>query len=396
MYDIATTGHFYPKVPLGDTLFGMIRRTAVKMVVGAPLLSFGIARLFGQERRYSVRAIDLMKRSTVIDMLSPFALAASQSVRLRARPDTFTLEKLQEYRESGIHVFHIAEGVGGTDVYGANVRFLALWNSFLAYHEKNFKRINSAADIDLARASGKIGVILGLQDSAHFRGVGDVDEFYAYGQRISQLTYNARNLIGNGSTERRDEGLSDYGLAIVARMNQVGMAVDVSHSGDRTTLDALEVSKKPVLFTHINCRALSGHVRAKTDEAIKKCAERGGVMGITGVRMFVKADEPTTVEDYLDHFDHIRKLTGPEFLGIGSDSDLHGYDAMPEADRKALFANYTAAYKFRDKLDIEGINHPKRMFDVTEGLIRRGYSDQDIEGILGGNFKRVLKAIWEI
>ena len=73
--------------------------------------------------------------------------------------------------------------------------------------------------------------------------------------------------------------------------------------------------------------------------------------------MFVKGDEPTTVEDYLDHFDHIRKLTGAEFLGIGSDMDLHGYDAMPEADRKALFANYTAAYQFREKLDIEGINH---------------------------------------
>ncbi len=372
----------------------MNRRTALQLAIGAPFLNFGTARLFGQERKYSVRAIDLMQRSTVIDMLSPFALAASQSVRLRARPETFTPEKLQEFRESGIHVFHIAEGVGGTDVYGNNVRFLALWNSFLAYHERNLKRINSAADIDEARAAGKIGVILGLQDSAHFRGVGDVDEFYAYGQRVSQLTYNARNLIGNGSTERRDEGLSDYGLAIVARMNQIGMAVDVSHSGDRTTLDALEVSKKPVLFTHINCRALSGHPRAKTDEAIKKCAEQGGVIGITGVRMFVKADEPTTVEDYLNHFDHVRRLTGPEFLGVGSDMDLHGYDAMPEADRKALFANYTAAYKFRDKLDIEGIDHPKRMFDVTEGLIRRGYSDHDIEGILGGNFKRALKEIW--
>jgi membrane dipeptidase len=283
----------------GDILAGMNRRSTLKIAMGAPFFNFGTVRLFGQERKYSVRAIDLMKQSTVIDMLSPFALAASQSVRLRARPETFTPGKLQEYRESGIHVFHIAEGVGSTDVYGNNVRFLGVWNSFLAYHEKSLKRISTAADIDDAKASGKIGVILGLQDSAHFRGVPDVDEFYAYGQRVSQLTYNSRNLIGNGLTERRDEGLSGYGLSIVGRMNQVGMAVDVSHSGDATTLDALEVSKKPVLFTHINCRALSGHVRAKTDEAIKKCAERGGLMGITGLRNFLKADEPTTVEDYL-------------------------------------------------------------------------------------------------
>jgi membrane dipeptidase len=108
----------------------------------------------------------------------------------------------------------------------------------------------------------------------------------------------------------------------------------------------------------------------------------------------VKDREPTTVEDYLDHFDHVRKLTGPEFLGIGSDIDLHGYDAMTEAEQKALRANYTEAYKFREKLDIEGIDHPRRMFDVTEGLIRRKYSDLEIEGILGANFKRALKVIW--
>ena len=137
-------------------------------------------------------------------------------------------------------------------------------------------------------------------------------------------------MIGNGSTERRDGGLSDFGVAIVERMNRAGMAVDVSHCGDRTTLDAFEVSKKPVLITHSNCRVLvNGHPRCKTDEAIRKCAAQGGVMGITGVRMFVKADEPTTVENVLDHFDHVKKLVGSEFLGVGSDIDLFGYDAMP-------------------------------------------------------------------
>jgi membrane dipeptidase len=173
------------------------------------------------------------------------------------------------------------------------------------------------------------------------------------------------------------------------------MVVDVSHCGDRTTLDAFEVSKKPVLITHSNCRVLvNGHPRCKTDEAIKKMAAQGGVMGITGVRMFVKADEPTTVENFLDHFDHVKKLVGPEFLGVGSDIDLYGYDAMPPPERAALHANYKSVYAFREKDDIEGINHPRRMFDLTEGLIRRGYSDPEIHGILGGNFRRVLGKIW--
>src|SRR5437773_9393766 len=169
--------------------------------------------------------------------------------------------------------------------------------------------------------------MLGIQNSEHFRKADDVDYFYGLGQRVSQLTYNARTLIGNGSTERRDEGLSDFGLSIVERMNKLGMAVDVSHCGDKTTLDAFEISKTPALITHSNCRALNpNHPRCKTDEAIRKMAEKGGVMGITGVRNFVSNKEPTNIETLLDHYDHVAKLVGIEHGGDGSDYDLDGYD----------------------------------------------------------------------
>ena len=189
-----------------------------------------------------------------------------------------------------------------------------------------------------------------MQNSEHFTSPDDVNFFHALGQRVSQLTYNARNLIGNGATERRDDGLSDFGVSIVDRMNKVGMAVDTSHCGDRTTLDAFEVSKKPALITHSNCRTLvPGHPRLKTDEAIKKMAATGGVMGITGVRMFVKADEPTTVEHMLDHIDHVVKLTSVEHVGIGSDMDLDGYDDMPPEENKRLRAAYKGSYGFREK-----------------------------------------------
>ncbi|HWC98964.1 MAG TPA: membrane dipeptidase [Candidatus Sulfopaludibacter sp.] len=369
------------------------RRLFLRTAVAAPMLHFGRVRLFGAD--YSTRAVDLVRSSTVIDMLSPFALAASRMIQLLNKPETFTPADLATYRASGIHAFHIAIGMGGPDAFQQTLQFVALWDGFLAHHSDTLKRIDSAADIDAARAAGKIGVIVGLQNSEHFRTPQDVDLFYSLGQRVSQLTYNARNMIGNGSTERHDEGLSDFGLAIVERMNRVGMAVDVSHCGDRTTLDAFEVSKKPVLITHSNCRVLvNGHPRCKTDEAIKKLAAQGGVMGITGVRMFVKADEPTTIENVLDHFDHVKKLVGAEFLGVGSDIDLFGYDAMPPKERAALHANYKSVYAFREKDDIEGLNHPKRMFDLTEGLIRRGYTDTEIHAILGGNFRRVLAKIW--
>lgn len=367
-------------------------------IVAAPVINRARYQLFASSAtEYSMRAIDLIKRATVIDMLSPFVISPSRSSKLFSDPDTFTAADLQKFKDSGINIFHIAVGTGGRDAYLSTLRFIASWNGFLSNHERELMRVDSIADLERVKSSGKIGVLLGVQNSEHFQNVEDVNFFRGLGQRVSQLTYNSRNLIGNGSTERRDDGLSDFGVSIVERMNKVGMAVDVSHCGDRTTLDAFEVSKKPVLITHSNCRALvSGHPRLKTDEAIKKMAAAGGVMGITGVRMFVRGEEPTTIEHALDHFDHVAKLVGVEHVGLGSDMDLDGYDDMPPEENKRLRANYKGSYGFREKIDIEGLDHPKRVFDLTEGLIRRKYSDRHIELVLGGNFKRVLAQIWTV
>jgi len=345
---------------------------------------------------YSSRAIELVGRTTTLDMLSPLVLSPSKFDRWMLHPETFTAADWQRYRDSGINVFHIAVGIGGPDAYLSTLQFFALWDGFLAAHPEWFMRIDSPERLKQVKESGKSGILLGLQNSEQFRRPDDVDFFWSLGQRISQLTYNSQTMIGAGSTEREDGGISDFGAAIVARMNKVGMAVDVSHCGDKTTLDSFEVSSKPVLITHANCRALNPHVRCKTDEAIKKMAAKGGVMGISGVRMFVTAKEPTTIENVLDHYDHVAKLVGVEHVGVGSDIDLDGYDKMPPEERKALHGNYKSSYAFRDQDDIEHLNHPRRFYDIADGLIRRGYHDQDIEGVLGGNFQRVLTQIWTV
>ncbi|MCI0525198.1 MAG: dipeptidase, partial [Acidobacteria bacterium] len=231
----------------------MQRRQLLKAVtsaglgaVCAPMLNRGRYRLFaGSNVEYSARSVELVGRSVVIDMLSPFKLG---STTWFARPDSFKQADFQRFKDSGINAFHIAVGVGGTDAYLNTLRFISSWNGFLANHDQWLMRVDSADDLDRLKSSGKVGVILGVQNSAHFRNPSDVDYFHSLGQRVSQLTYNTRNLIGNGATERRDEGISDFGVAIIERMNKVGMAVDVSHCGDRTTLDAFEVSKKPVLI----------------------------------------------------------------------------------------------------------------------------------------------------
>jgi membrane dipeptidase len=378
----------------------MLRRAAGASLglIAAPMLNLGRFRIFANSpKEYSARAIDLVRQSTIIDMLSPLTLDSGKQAKWMTDPESFTTADLQPFKDSGISVIHPAPGMGTMNAYERALEFFGSWNGFIANADEHFMRVDSAADLDRVKKSGKLGVLLGLQNSAQFRNPNDVDFFRGLGQRVSQLTYNSRNLIGNGATERRDEGISDFGVSIIERMNKVGMAVDVSHCGDRTTLDAFEISKKPVLITHSNCRALvPGHPRLKTDEAIKRVGAAGSVMGITGVRMFVKGEEPTTVENVLDHFDYVRKLIGTEHLGIGSDIDLYGYDAMPPELNKQLRSGYKDSYGIREKIDIEGLNHPKRMYDLTEGLIRRKYSDKDIRGILGGNFARVLKQIWSV
>lgn len=386
------------------------RRTALKTAVGAavaPMINLGAFEMFAQaNEKYSARAIELVQQTTVLDMLNPFSLyaviaplAASPGTVPRTwlnDPTTFTEKDLVPFRESGINVYHIAVGIGGPNAYDETLRFLTQWNGFVAHHSEWMMRIDSPTTLSAVKKSGKQGILLGIQNSDHFRTVADVDFFYSIGQRISQLTYNSRNLIGTGSTERNDSAISDFGVAVIQRMNRLGMAVDVSHCGEMTSIDACTISKQPVLITHANCRALNPHPRCKSDEAIKKMAATGGVMGISGVRMFVSAKEPTTIEDALNHYDHVAKLVGVEHVGVGSDIDLYGYDALPEPLRKALIAEYKSSYAFRDKLDIEGLNHPKRFYDIADGLIRRGYSDQDIRGILGGNFQRVLGQIWSV
>lgn len=384
-----------------QTLRRLIGATAA--TIAAPMVNSGWFQVFGQTTtKYSARAVDLLQKTTTIDMLDPFSLVGvlapikgDKRPTWFTNPETFTAADFQRFKDSRTDVMHIGVGTTGPDAYERTMQFIGRWNGLIAHQEQYLLRVDEPARIDEAKKNGKIGIILGVQNSEHFRTPDDVDLFYQLGQRVSLLTYNSRNMIGNGSTERHDDGISDFGVSIIERMNKLGMAVDTAHCGDRTTLEAFEISKVPVLVTHSNCRALNpNHPRCKNDEAIRKMAEKGGVMGITGVRNFVSNKEPTNIELLLDHFDHVAKLVGVQYVGVGSDYDLDGYDAMPEDYKKWLRSLYKASYGFRDKMDTDGFNHYKRMFDLTDGLIRRGYSDADIELILGGNFRRVLGKIW--
>jgi len=339
---------------------------------------------------YSKRTVDLVRQSLIIDMLGP--LKIEMDAKFYANP--LTAKDEAEFRSSGITGFHHAVGLGGPNAKESALGFFAIWGNFVARNSHVFTAIGSGADLVRAKKNGKCAVIMGLQNSDHFQRPSDVKYFYDIGQRCSQLTYNSQNRIGSGSTDRIDGGVSDFGAAIIEEMNKVGMLVDVSHSGDKTTLDAIAISKKPIAITHSNCRALINHPRVKTDEAIKAMAAKGGVMGITGVRNFVTTKDPTTVANVVDHIDHVVKLVGIDHVGIGTDADLNGYDDVSPEMNKQLRGSYKDSYAFREKIDVDGFDHPLKMYNLTEELIRRNYSDANIQAILGGNFLRLLTSTW--
>lgn len=371
--------------------------TLATAAVAAPFVNIGRYPVFAAStREYSDRVIRLVNESLVMDMLSLFDLTRILSAGMTGKdPFSYTRDELKAVKSSGIDVFHPAIGLGGPDVKIDVMSHLVGYTGLVAEYPDLLMRVDSVADLDAIREHGKTGIILGVQNSDHFQSTDDVTRFYRAGQRVSQLTYNSQNRIASGSTDRADGGVSDFGAAIIEAMNAVGMAIDVSHCGDMTTLDAFSLSSHPVLITHSNCRALApGHPRCKTDEAIQAMAASGGVMGITAVRNFVRNDEPTTIEHYVDHIDHIVELVGVEHVGVGTDADLAGYDALPSEIYDQLKSGYKSAYAFRDKIDIEGLDHPRKIYDLTEALVRRGYADASISAVLGGNFRRALGDIW--
>lgn len=350
-------------------------------VLAGPMINRGRFNLFADDRvRYSARAVELVGRSMVIDMLGLLTLDWPKLYSWQSDPAGFGPADFQKLRASGVNVFHPAVDPNSPHPYESCLDWMTGWDRLLGKRADYLVHVESGRDFERVLKEGKIGLVIGFQSSDHFRSAADVASFHARGQRVSQLTYNARNRLGCGAFETQDTGLTPYGAEIVAAMNKVGMAVDVSHCSERTCLDAFRVSRHPVLVTHSNCRALAANPRCKTDTVIRAMAARGGVMGITAVAAFVSSRLPATVENVLDHFDHAVRLVGVEHVGLGSDVDLDALD--PQTGR--VLARY----------DVRGLLPARRVFDLTEGLIRRGYNDRAIELILGGNFQRVLTEIW--
>jgi membrane dipeptidase len=245
-------------------------------------------------------------------------------------------------------------------------------------------------DILQAKSEKKIALILNFQETLPFEDdVNLIQVFYELGVRHALLAYNIQNHVGGGCAESTDGGLTRFGRKVVREMNRVGMIVDGSHSGYKTTMEAMEMCEGPFIFSHANAHTLFPHYRNIKDDQIKACARSGGVIGINGVGEFMD-DVDATSESMFRHADYIVQLVGPEHIGIGLDFVLD-YEKfwrsiMPETDKWPALAGRTRV--------VTRYARPEQLVEVAELMFKRGYKENDVKGFLGENFLRVARQVW--
>jgi membrane dipeptidase len=276
---------------------------------------------------------------------------------------------------------------GDRDSLPGTIHKIAKERDYFRRRSDEFIVVHSVADIERARVEDKLAVVF------HFQGSNPVDNdpamvelYYQLGIRHILLVYNLKNPVGDGCKERTDAGLSRFGETLVREMNRVGMQVDCSHTGYRTSMDVMETSEMPVIFSHSNALAMNDHPRNLRDDQIKACADTGGVIGINGVGLFL-GNNDCSVENQLRHIDYMASLVGAEHLALGSDYTYH-----PEVTSPGPWnPPHTGDVPWSDIQYAPPEQTPK----LTEALLARGYSEDDVSGILGGNWMRVARTVWK-
>ncbi len=260
-------------------------------------------------------------------------------------------------------------------------------------HSDLVLQVKSVADIRRAKEMDRVGLILGFQDTEP---LGDnirlLNVYQAVGVRIIQLTYNFENRVGFGCQAPEDQGLKPFGREVVAEMNRLGLLIDLSHCGERTTREAIELSEKPVAITHANSKATLDHPRNKSDEVIQALAARGGVIGAVAVPAMLTRDFPATLDDYLDAIDYLVQLVGVDHVGLGPDF----MEEMPqEVIEKVLVGLPPETMRLLASIPpTQGLESVARLPNVTAGLLERGYRPEDVRKILGENWLRLYREVW--
>jgi len=280
------------------------------------------------------------------------------------------------------------------DAYRTAIAAVREHDRHFAAHPELYLKATSVADIDRARASGRIAVFYLFQNSTQFgRDLARVDEFHRLGVRSAQITYNHQNWAGSGCKERGANGLSVFGHELVERMNAKGMLIDLSHANMKTMSDAIAASAKPVVVSHTACMTVHRNERNTTDENLKALADKGGVVGICQMRPFLTTKREGALSDYFAHIAHAVKVAGADHVAIGSDRD-HRVVKMTEAYMAELKREEGANFNPADwPLFIDELNGPRRMEVVWAGVRKLGLPSADVEKIMGANLRRLYAEV---
>jgi len=266
-------------------------------------------------------------------------------------------------------------------------------------HQDFVVRGETLDDVRRAKENGQIAFIASLEAATAIENEVDrLDILYGLGIRSSGIAYSEANTLGSGLREKKDGGLTEFGRQAVRRMNRLGIAIDVSHSGDQTSLDTIEASEKPIFITHAGARALWNTRRMKPDEVLKAMAAKGGVIGIEAAphTTLTQKHPKHSIESYMEHFEYCADLVGIDHVAFGPDTLFGDHVGLHHYFAKQL--SIGAAHgqvQFEEVEFVDGIENPAEAFpNVVRWLVKHDYSDGDIAKAIGGNVMRVLEEAW--
>jgi len=329
-------------------------------------------------------ALEIMEESIVIDALT-YAPAIT---------DPLYFKRMVDANITAVHVT-LVEAYGDTSTA---INRIAGWYEYFRKFDK-LLTVNTAKDIETAKKMGKIGIIGGMQNTRPIElNVNLVEVFHKLGIKIIQLAYYEQNYAGAGCYEsyrRMDSGLTYFGMKLIEECNRLGILVDLSHCGDKTSADAIEYSKDPVAFTHANPRATCDHFRNKPDELIKAIAEKGGVIGVNSWSLLCETKKGVRpgVDDLITHIDHIVDVAGIDYVGLGLDL-TPGWAKDAFETWAARYPELINPYTYETR-NASGIEDHAGIINIVRGLLARGYSKQEIKKILGENWLKLFMKVWK-
>jgi len=300
------------------------------------------------------------------------------------RPDASFLSQLHRYRASGVNMVMLNVMFYNIMTWYEGLRVLSFMRTWLLERSEDFLVVSIPDDIPRAASTGRLAVAFDIEGMKGLGGeLSMVQTYYDLGVRWMLIAYNRNNEAGGGCMDD-DTGLTAFGRKVIREMERVGMALCCSHTGERTCMEAFEWSNNPVMLTHSNPRALLDHPRCVSDGVIKACAETGGTVGVTGYGTFLVGND-TSATNYFRHIDYVVQMVGPKHVALAS-------DYVFDPDELSVFASNSL---LGPTSSVPSLFMPEQFLELINVMLKSGYSDEDVEAIMGQNLLRLARAIWK-